>query len=185
MRFFELGPKTQQALHELLADHRDNVALAGFIEALQPPKVLITITGFPEGAPPGVTDPGLTEEEDKALAALEEALEHASGRSCTRITEEVAELRHKRAGTFDPELYPQRAGLQCPYCEAIHWDGDEEGIRVVDVALRWSSFGYRAEESDIHGDYDSRNADFEGDHYECETCDHEVALPDDVTEDGW
>lgn len=81
----------------------------------------------------------------------------------------------------DPEDNAIRRGLQCPWCEAIIWDGDQEGIRVVDVAVRWSTFGYAADNSAIVGDYND-DSEFETDQYQCESCDREVELPHGITE---
>lgn len=186
MRNFQLSDAEQAALREVLGVNRLVPAdLLQLKERLEPAKAMERIVGFPDGEPLGLSDPGLTPDEEKGLAALEEALEHSHGRSRVRIEEEVRALKHKRVGAWDPEEYPQRAGLKCPYCGAVAWDGGDDGIRVVDVAERWSSFGYRDKERTIHGDYDDRGADFDGDRYECEACGHEVELPEDVEEDGW
>lgn len=75
-------------------------------------------------------------------------------------------------------------GLRCPWCHETHWDGDEEGIRVVDVAYRWNSFGYEHASGRIRGSYDN-DYSFETDRYQCEHCGRDVELPGEISEDGW
>lgn len=123
-------------------------------------------TSFPNGSPTA----------EAILEAVEpvQALEHVTG--------------YPDGDEDDPDNLPREEpeshGLRCPYCGVIHWDGEDDGIRVVDIAIRWNPFGYDHENKAISGSYDN-DADFEGDHYECESCGHRVELPDDVEENGW
>jgi hypothetical protein len=75
-------------------------------------------------------------------------------------------------------------GLRCPWCHETHWDGEEEGIRVVDVAYRWNSFGYQHATGTIRGSYDN-DYSFETDSYVCESCENPVDLPGEISEEGW
>lgn len=84
---------------------------------------------------------------------------------------------------YEAEGYTVDAGLRCPHCGAVAWDDYDSGVRVVDVAVRWHSFGYDHDRSVITGSYDN-DGDYETDHYECESCGGRVSLPDGVTEEG-
>jgi hypothetical protein len=46
-------------------------------------------------------------------------------------------------GVIDLDDYdPPRHGLQCPHCGAVAWDGQDDGIYVIDRGERWNRFGY-------------------------------------------
>lgn len=106
--------------------------------------------------------------------------------------EDVRELKQWVFGQV-PQLIPDEvvqdgetvAVLRCPHCNVEHATGadDGDGIAVVDLALRSSTFFYDAAEQQIHGYY-SDDYSFDTYCYECESCGKEVRLPPGIGEEG-